>query len=390
MLFRSGIILSIIFIRVIFRISFEKESERIASENKEEAERVELATIEVKNPALFGRKVAEIHRLFGRKFIISRICHTRIHQIEMAGTATVLEEDDKLFVVSAPEDTEAIVAFIGRRVDMDQHKWEELNGELVSRRIMITQPNLNGKQLGSLNIRHLYGVTVTRVTRSAIDLIATPDLKLQMGDRVTVVGDENQIGKLTSVLGNSMKKLREPNLIPIFIGIFLGVFLGSIPFTFPGIPQPVRLGLAGGPLIVSILIARFGPQLKLVTYTTFSANMMLREVGISLFLAAVGLGAGQGFVETIAAGGYMWVLYGFLITVIPILIIGTIGRLFYKINYFTLMGLIAGSTTDPPALAYSNAYTGNDMPAVAYATVYPLTMFLRVLTAQIRVLIALS
>ena len=220
-----GIILSIIFIRVIFRISFEKESERIASENKEEAERVELATIEVKNPALFGRKVAEIHRLFGRKFIISRICHTRIHQIEMAGTATILEEDDKLFVVSAPEDTEAIVAFIGRRVDMDQHKWEELNGELVSRRLMITQPNLNGKQLRSLHIRHLYGVTVTRVTRSAIDLIATPDLKLQMGDRVTVVGDENQIGKLTSVLGNSMKKLREPNLIPIFIGIFLGVFL---------------------------------------------------------------------------------------------------------------------------------------------------------------------
>ena len=210
---------------------------------------------------------------------------------------------------------------------MDQNKWEELNAQYISRKVMVTKPDLNGKRLGSLNIRKNYGVTVTRVNRAGVDLIATPDLMLQMGDRVTVVGDEARIHQVSAMLGNSMKRLREPNLIPIFFGIVVGVILGSIPFVFPGIPQPVKLGLAGGPLIVAILVSRFGPKYKLVTYTTFSANMMLREIGISLFLAAVGLGAGQGFVETICNGGYMWVLYGALITIIPLLIIGTIGRL---------------------------------------------------------------
>ncbi len=385
-----GIILSLILLRAFFKIKYEKETEDINRMNKESEDQVELATIVVRNPALFGKTIDGISNLVGRKFIVSRICHTAVHQIEMAANNTVLAEDDKIFVVAAPEDLEAIVAFIGERFEMDQSKWEELNNQYISRKVMVTKPELNGKKLGALNIRRNYGVTVTRVNRAGFDLIATPDLMLQMGDRVTVVGDSIRINQVSSLLGNSMKRLREPNLIPIFFGIVVGVMLGSIPFMFPGIPQPVKLGLAGGPLIIAILVSRFGPKYKLVTYTTFSANMMLREIGISLFLAAVGLGAGQGFVETIANGGYMWVLYGFIITIIPILIMGTIGRLFCKLNYFTLMGLIAGSTTDPPALAYSNAYSENNVPSVAYATVYPLTMFLRVLTAQVMMLIALG
>ena len=233
----------------------------------------------------------------------------------------------------------------------------------------------------------MYGVNITRVNRSGVDLVANPNLTLQVGDRVNVVGTESAIESVEKVLGNSMKRLNEPNLLFIFVGIFLGIFLGSIPFVFPGIPQPVKLGLAGGPLIVSILISRFGYKYKLVTYTTMRANLMLREIGITLFLACVGIGAGDGFIDTIVNnGGLSWIGYGFAITTIPLLIIGTIGRYFFKLNYFTLMGLIAGSTTDPPALAYANMTAGNDAPAVGYATVYPLTMFLRVLTAQLLIL----
>jgi putative transport protein len=236
----------------------------------------------------------------------------------------------------------------------------------------------------------LYGVNITRVNRAGIDLIADARLPLQLGDRVTVVGSEEAIANVEKVLGNSLKRLREPNLISIFIGIALGVLLGSVPFMFPGIPQPVKLGLAGGPLIVAILISKFGPKYKLVTYTTMSANLMLREIGIALFLACVGLGAGEGFVDTVVNGGYRWIGYGMIITVVPLLIVGIIARKVFKINYFTLMGLIAGSMTDPPALSFANQTAGNDIPAVGYATVYPLTMFLRVITAQLMLLLFLS
>ncbi|WP_423754528.1 TrkA C-terminal domain-containing protein, partial [Alistipes indistinctus] len=246
---------------------------------------------------------------------------------------------------------------------------------------------LNGKSLAQLKLHAGFGVSITRVNRAGVDLIAQPSLQLQMGDRVTVVGTEVSIANVEKVLGNSMKRLNAPNLIPIFIGIVLGVMLGSLPFTFPGIPQPVKLGLAGGPLIVSILISRFGPKFKLVTYTTMSANLMLREVGIALFLACVGLGAGEEFVETIIdGGGYAWIGYGAIITILPLLIVGVIGRLWFKVDYFTLIGVMAGATTDPPALAYSNDLAGNDIPSVGYATVYPLTMFLRVLSAQLLIL----
>lgn len=286
--------------------------------------------------------------------------------------------------MAALQDIDAITAFLGERVEV---AWEQLDKQLVSRRIVITKGEVNGKMLGEMRLRNCFGVNVTRVNRAGVDLVAKPNLQLQIGDRLTIVGPEAAVTNVAKVLGNSLRRLREPNLVSIFLGIFLGILLGSIPFTFPGIPQPVKLGLAGGPLIISILISRFGPQYGLVTYTTMSANLMLREVGIALFLASVGLGAGDGFVETIIdGGGYAWIGYGFIITVVPLIIIGIIARTIYKVNYFTLMGLMAGSMTDPPALAYSNGIVGNDAPAVSYATVYPLTMFLRVLTAQMLVL----
>jgi len=266
---------------------------------------------------------------------------------------------------------------------MDRSDWDKLDSQLVSRRISITKSEINGRTIGSLRLRSLYGVNITRVNRAGIDLIADARLPLQLGDRVTVVGSEEAIANVEKVLGNSLKRLREPNLISIFIGIALGVLLGSVPFMFPGIPQPVKLGLAGGPLIVAILISKFGPKYKLVTYTTMSANLMLREIGIALFLACVGLGAGEGFVDTVVNGGYRWIGYGMIITVVPLLIVGITARKVFKINYFTLMGLIAGSMTDPPALSFANQTAGNDIPAVGYATVYPLTMFLRVITAQL-------
>jgi putative transport protein len=285
---------------------------------------------------------------------------------------------------------DTIEALIGKRIDMDRSDWDKLDSQLVSRRISITKSEINGRTIGSLRLRSLYGVNITRVNRAGIDLIADARLPLQLGDRVTVVGSEEAIANVEKVLGNSLKRLREPNLISIFIGIALGVLLGSVPFMFPGIPQPVKLGLAGGPLIVAILISKFGPKYKLVTYTTMSANLMLREIGIALFLACVGLGAGEGFVDTVVNGGYRWIGYGMIITVVPLLIVGIIARKVFKINYFTLMGLIAGSMTDPPALSFANQTAGNDIPAVGYATVYPLTMFLRVITAQLMLLLFLS
>lgn len=380
-----GIILAIILIRYIFRISFNKENEMIQTAREEKAARATHVSIQVKNPALFGKEVSEIAGLIDKKFVISRVLHEDTG-IEIAYSRTHLEKGDKLFVIAAKQDIEAIVAFIGERLDMHRSDWEQMDANLVSRRIVITRSVINGKALGDLHLRGGFGVNITRVNRSGVDLVASPGLELQIGDRVTVVGTEKNVGNVEKILGNSLRRLREPNLVPIFLGIALGILLGSIPFTFPGIPQPVKLGLAGGPLIIAILISRFGPHYKLVTYTTMSANLMMREIGISLFLACVGLDAGNGFVDTVVNGGYAWIGYGFIITFLPLIIVGMIARVIYKINYFTLMGLIAGSTTDPPALAYSNAVAGNDMPSVGYATVYPLTMFLRVLTAQLLVL----
>lgn len=383
-----GIILCLVLFKYIFKIDFNKELKEIEENDQSKFIEAKMFSLQVKNPAIFGKSIQTIKSLIDVNFVISRILHGDSRQLEVPQNDSILHENDKLLVVSNLSNIDSIEAFIGQKLDMSRADWDKLDSMLVSRRISITKSEINGKQIGQLKLRSVFGVNITRVNRAGVDLVATSQLHLQMGDRVTVVGSEDSIANVERFLGNQMKRLREPNLITIFIGIAVGVLFGSIPFMIPGIPQPVKLGLAGGPLIIAILISRFGPKFKLITYTTMSANLMLREIGISLFLACVGLGAGADFIETIVNGGYKWIGYGVLITVIPLLIIGIIGRKVCKLNYFTLMGLISGSMTDPPALAFSNATAGNDVPAVSYATVYPLTMFLRVISAQIIILLA--
>ena len=383
-----GIILAIIIVRYLFNVNFNKEKAQLESEDLSHLNEAKPISLLVRNPAIFNKTVGELSVLMEhRDFVISRIWHNSNKQIEIVTADTVLNENDKIFVVTTETDVETVKAFIGEEIKMERKQWIRMESQFINRRILVTKPELNGKRLGQLKLRKLYGINITRISRAGVDLVATPGLTLQVGDRVNVVGTENAIASVEKVLGNSMKRLNEPNLITIFVGIALGILLGSIPITFPSIPQPVKLGLAGGPLIVAILISRFGYHYKLITYTTQSANLMLREVGITIFLACVGIGAGDGFVDTIVNnGGFAWIGYGFIITFLPLLIIGCIGYYFCKVNYFTLMGLMAGSMTDPPALAYSNTTAENDAPSVGYATVYPLTMFLRVLTAQLLIL----
>ena len=341
-------------------------------------------SVEIRNEAIDGKRIRDVKPLLNRAFVISRIRHTGSQETELANADTVLHMQDEILFIANPKDVEAIVAFFGRKISVE---WEREDKNLISRRILITKPELNGKSLSQLKIRNNFGACITRINRSGVDLVASPQLQLQMGDRVTIVGSELAVSHAEKVLGNSLKRLNHPNLIPIFLGIALGCILGSLPFMFPGIPQPVKLGLTGGPLVVSILISRFGPQYKLITYTTMSANLMIREIGIALFLACVGLGAGKGFIDTIIyEGGYVWIGYGAIITVVPLLVTGFMGRYFWKLNYYTLIGVLSGANTNPPALAYSSDLTSCDAPAVGYATVYPLAMFLRVLTAQLLIL----
>ena len=382
-----GIILSMIFIRYALRVDFKKEDEGLA-ELANEQKLAEKVSVEFTNQIIEGRSVEYVRDLVNRQFVISRVMHPD-GSITMADADTKIHVGDRLWVICQAEDVEAVVAFLGHRVELTDEDWgnNTPNAELISRRILITKSSINGKKFSDLRLRTKYGINITRVNRAGMDLIPYQGLELQVGDRVMVVGPAEGVAKVADVLGNSLKKLDHPNLITIFVGIALGVLLGSIPLL--NVPQPVKLGLAGGPLIVAILIGRFGTHFHLVTYTTASANLMLREIGIALFLAAVGIGAGDGFVEAIVNGGYRWIGYGVIITVVPILIVAIVARLWLKMNYYTLMGLIAGSTTDPPALAYANATAGNDMPAVGYSTVYPMVMFLRVLSAQIFILFAL-
>ena len=382
-----GIILSLILFRYIFKINFEKEIEELDNLDTSKLTEAQMFSLVINNPAVFGKTISAAKALIDKEFVISRVQHIKDRTLEIAHPETLLNEGDKVLVVSNLQSINTIEALLGNLIEMNQKDWAKLDAELISRRIIITKPEINGKTIGNLKFRTHYGINITRVNRAGLDLVGDPKLQLQLGDRLTVVGSESSISNIEKLLGNSLKRLREPNLISIFIGIALGMLLGSIPFMIPGIPQPVKLGQAGGPLIVSILVSKFGPRYKLVTYTTMSANLMLREIGIALFLACVGLEAGKDFVQTIVGGGYVWIGYGAIITILPLMIVGTIGRLGFKINYFTLMGLISGSMTDPPALSFANATAGNDMPAVSYATVYPLTMFLRVITAQILILL---
>ncbi len=375
-----GAILTLLMLRYILRINKTQEESAVSGGN--EKNQVRRISIEISNPSVDGKTIEELRQLLLREFVVSRIC-TNNGEPKLVKADTVLHCSDRILVVAAPADAEAVAALVGTEIEMN---WFDLSKNMISRRVLITKPELNGKRLMDLNIRSAYGVTITRVNRAGIDLMAVGNLQLQLGDRVIVVGPEQAVANVEQRFGNSLKRLRHPNLISIFIGIALGVILGSIAFRFPGIPQPVKLGLAGGPLIIAILIGRFGPYCKMVTYTTVSANLMLREVGISLFLAGVGLGAGENFVPTILNGGYMWILYGALITIIPLVLAGLIGRLCFKINYYTLTGVLSGASTNPPALAFSSEQTTTDAPSIGYATVYPLAMFLRVLAAQLLIL----
>lgn len=380
-----GIILSIIAVRFITRVNFAEENKALEAINNDHSN-VERHSVEFTNGALEGHTIAHLRELINRSFVISRIMHKDGTITIADGTSTLLI-GEKLRVICSPEDSEAVIAFLGQPIEMSKEEWgtnADSPTQLVSRRIVITKSTINGKKLSDLRLRTKYNINITRINRAGIDLIPYQGMELQMGDRVMVVGQEKAIEQVANVLGNSMKKLNEPQLLTIFFGIALGVLFGSIPLM--SIPQPVKLGLAGGPLIIALLIGRFGPHFHLVTYTTMSANLMLREVGLAMFLAGVGIGAGDGFINAIVDGGYRWIGYGFIITVLPLLIVGLFARLKLKMNYYTLMGLMAGSVTDPPALGYANATAGNDMPAVGYATVYPVVMFLRVLTAQLLIL----
>lgn len=382
-----GIILSMIIIRYICRVDVKQDSDEIQKEEEANPHmKPYTISLKVQNEALSGKTLSQVQNFLARDFVCTRIIQDG-HMIT-PNANTVLRLGDRMFLVCAEDDSEAIMAFIGPKIEQDWDATNQQDKPMVSRRILVTQPNINGKTLGELHFSSMYGVNVTRVNRSGMDLFAARQLRLQVGDRVMVVGPQDAIERVANLLGNQLRRLDHPNIITIFVGILCGILFGSLPIAIPGMPTPVKLGLAGGPLIISILIGRFGHKVKLVTYTTMSANLMLREVGLVLFLASVGIKAGENFVQMVVEGdGVLYVGLGFLITFIPLLITGIIARWHHRVNYFTLMGLIAGSNTDPPALAYANQIAGNDAPAVGYSTVYPLTMFLRILTAQLLILL---
>lgn len=378
-----GIIGATIAIKYIFGIKLEKEEEELAKEEEDNDDvKPHFMDLEVTNLYLEGKTLAQVHNFLNRDFICSRILHDG--HVSIPNGSTIFHIGDKLFVVCAENDAEAIIAFIGPTINVD---WKKQDEPMVSKRILVTRSSINGKTLGQMHFSSAYGVNVTRVTRQGMDLFAIPSLSLQVGDRIMVVGPEDAVNRVAAVMGNSIKRLDAPNIATIFVGVFIGILFGSIPVAIPGIPVPIKLGIAGGPLIIAILIGRYGYKVHLVTYTTTSANMMLREIGLMLFLASVGIKAGDGFLETVIQGdGVKYVYTGFLITIIPILIIGIIARKKYKFNYFTIMGMIAGTYTDPPALAYANSICSKEAPSIGYSTVYPLSMFLRIFTAQIIVL----
>lgn len=382
-----GIILCIVLVKVVFRISLSKEEEELKNKNGNNVGALKAITLEITNPAVDGRTIEELTKLSGREVVVTRLMHRGTEDIELVKAQTRLQLGDRVYLVVSPNDVDALTVFLGQQVDMNQQVWDtNTHNDLVSEKLVVTNAKLNGKRLGDLQLRQTFHVTITRIRRAGIDLLANPNLFLQMGDRVTVVGSSNNVKRMKDLIGDRVRSLDEPQLLATFLGISLGVLLGSLPIAFPGMPVPVKLGLAGGPLIVSILVSKFGPKYKLVTYTTASANLLMRQIGICLFMAAVGLGAGVGFVDTVLNGGYMWVFYGFLITFIPCFVLGIIARVVCHRNYFTIAGMISGAMTDPPALAYSNSISGNDQASVAYSTVYPLSMFLRVIMAQIMVL----
>ena len=380
-----GIISATIAIRYICKVNLQEENEKL---NVEEAENPHAKPytmyLKVQNAYIAGRKLEEISEFLNRDFVCTRLMHEGV--LSVPTLDNVFELGDEILVVSAEGDAEAIRAFIGPEIEVDWHE-EDQPQQLVSRRIVITNSKINGKTLGDMHFRSVYGVNVTRISRQGMDLFAGRNHRFIVGDRIMVVGPEENVNRVASMMGNSEKRLNAPNIATIFVGIIVGIIFGMLPIAIPHMPVPMKLGLAGGPLVIAILIGRFGYRMGLVTYTTTSANMMLREIGLALFLASVGIKAGATFWDTVMQGdGLKYVYTGFIITTIPILIVGTIARLKYKFNYFTIMGMLAGTYTDPPALAYANSVCTGEAPAIGYSTVYPLSMFLRIFLAQVIVL----
>ena len=380
-----GIIAVILAMRWFFRIKLDKEEARVMAESEVQKE-VEFIDVLLTNPQVEGAHIRELGQLCHMNLIVSRLLRPN-GEDELPDVETVLHVGDRIRVV-VDKENEKSVLLLGMETTLPtDHKAQ---AHLVSRHVIVTKPELNGKRIGDLNVRATYHVSITRIRRAGVELLATRDLYLQLGDRITVVGEERAVDKVESLFGNSTKRLDIPNLASIFLGIALGVLAGVVPIMLPGLAQPFKLGIAGGSLIIAILMSCFGPKMHIITYTTSSANLMIREIGIAMFLAAVGFGAGKTFVPTLLDGGYVWIGYGVIITLLPLLLVGVVARLWLKLDYFTLMGLLAGSTTNPPALAYATTVSSaNDRAAVAYSTVYPLTMFLRVLTGQLMILLFL-
>lgn len=393
-----GTICSIILIKHIFRIDLKKEEENLIKQVfridlKKENEnhdngisqddlQPQFLNLEVTNVSLDGKTILELCRLLDRKFVCSRCLHEGIIQLPDKGTKIYL--GDRMFIVCAEKDAETITDFIGKPIVLD---WEHQDFPAVSRTITVTRNKANGKELQSLHPNRLYGVNVTRIYRSGLEIFAYPNVTLKNGDRLTVLGPEDAIDRFARKVNNSKKHTNKSEILTLFFGILVGVIFGIIPFNIPGMSAPFRLGLAGGPLIIAILIGQFGSKIKLTTQYTASVSMMIREIGLVVFLASVGIKSGANFIETVADGGYIYVIYGVLITMIPLAIMGCVARIFMKTNYLTLMGIMAGTMTNPPALAYSTTTTNNDIPSVSYSSVYPLTMFLRIISAQIIILV---
>ena len=380
-----GIITALLAMRWFFHIKVQKEEERVAAESTAHKE-IEYIDVLLANPQVEGAHIRELSQLCHMNLIVSRLVRPN-GEDELPDVDTILHVGDRIRVV-VDKENEKSVLLLGMETSLPTN--EKAHAHLVSRHVVVTKPELNGKRIGDLNVRATYHVSITRIRRAGIELLATRDLYLQMGDRITVVGEERAVDKVEKLFGNSTKRLDIPNLASIFLGLALGVAAGLLPIMLPGLAQPFKLGIAGGSLIVAILMSCFGPKLHIITYTTSSANLMIREIGIAMFLAAVGFGAGKTFIPTLLEGGYVWIGYGVIITLLPLLVVGVIARWWLKIDYFSLMGLLAGSTTNPPALAYATTVSSlNDRAAVAYSTVYPLTMFLRVLTGQLMILLFL-
>lgn len=375
-----GVILAIIILRALFADKKQKDL-------KEQRDTTTyVAEFHVSNPAIYEKSIKDVMKLTDKHFVISRVW--RNGKVSIPTSDTLLHEHDHLLIISVKSDVENIKVLFGEQENVDWNKadidWNAIDSQLISRRIAVTRNRVNGVKLGSLRLRNLYGINITRVNRAGIDLLASPDLRLQIGDRLTIVGEANSVNTVGKILGDEIKRLNNPNLLAVFIGISLGMLLGALPITLPGMSTPVKLGIAGGPIIVGILMGAFGPRFHLTTYTTMSANLMLRQLGIIIYLAGLGIDSGVHFFETVfRAEGLLWIGLGFLLTIVPVLIVGFISSQFFKLDYAHNVGMLCGSMANPMALSYANTTVNGDEPSVSYATVYPLSMFIRVISAQL-------